>query len=59
VAMPRLRRRFAFRARYIIVLVMIGISLANSVSKILSELPPVTKEQLQAATGAELDVSAV
>ena len=31
----------------IIVLVMIGISLANSVSKILSELPPVTKEQLQ------------
>ncbi len=31
----------------IIVLVMIGVSLANSVSKILSELPPVTAEQLQ------------
>ncbi|MEZ0386098.1 MAG: hypothetical protein ACAI34_03455 [Verrucomicrobium sp.] len=31
----------------IIVLVMIGISLANSVRKILSELPPVTKEQLE------------
>lgn len=31
----------------IIVLVMIGISLARSVDKILSELPPVTKEQLQ------------
>ena len=30
----------------IIVLVMIGISLANSVSKILSELPPVTKDEL-------------
>jgi hypothetical protein len=31
----------------IIVLVMIGISLANSVRKILSDLPPVTVEQLQ------------
>lgn len=31
----------------IIVLVMIGISLANSVRKVLSELPPVTVEQLQ------------
>src|SRR4051794_23503914 len=31
----------------IIVLVMIGISLASSVRKILSELPPVTVEQLQ------------
>ncbi|MEY4483170.1 MAG: hypothetical protein RL693_622 [Verrucomicrobiota bacterium] len=33
----------------IIVLVMIGISLASSVKKVLSELPPVTVEQLQAA----------
>lgn len=32
----------------IIVLVMIGISLASSVRKVLSELPPVTVEQLQA-----------
>src|SRR6476620_3499553 len=31
----------------IIVLVMIGISLASSVRKVLSELPPVTVEQLQ------------
>ncbi len=31
----------------IIVLVMIGISLASSVKKVLSELPPVTMEQLQ------------
>src|SRR6478752_2480135 len=31
----------------VIVLVMIGISLANSVRKVLSDLPPVTVEQLQ------------
>ncbi len=41
----------------IIVLVMIGISLANSVKKILSELPPVTVEQLQEALKKVVEVT--
>jgi len=36
----------------VIVLVMIGISLANAVNKAFSDLPPVTKAQVQAAQSA-------
>lgn len=41
----------------IIVLVMIGISLASSVRKVLSELPPVTVEQLQEALKKLVDAT--
>lgn len=41
----------------LIVLVVVGISLASSVKKILSELPPVTVEQLQEALQKVLDAT--